>query len=199
MLGSFLKKIEPYVGFIEWGARALFTGGAGLMAGWTAAATKTLTEYAPLSYVLAGLAGALFAALFLAAWAGFRSLIAKVRYLAQFERKVDSINPLEDLFNKRRIDMQGFRNPMNQPAINKSFVDCELYGPVVVFFQGHSILVDSQITNCDFVKVREGVPVHSVTVFNNISIRRCKLFRLTILVPEGAADQIPASAHWITV
>lgn len=173
------------------------TGASGSVAAWAAHATAALSAYSPFSWVLAGFLGVL---LFLTArlvWASSRIRLLRYRLALEAAEKSDQFNPLDDTFTRKRIDLTLFKTPLNEPIENKTFVDCDLRGPLVVVFQGVT-MVGVNIVNCEFVRVREGAQVINVLPFINLRIQGGKIHNLTILVPEGAVGQIPAFANWIT-
>ena len=181
----------------------LFLGAAGTggAAGWAAAASGWLNVYGPVSWVLATLFGVFLFTLIAWAIASLRVRLAERRILRIHEISPPPFNPMDDTFTRRQILIQHFAKPLPQSNDGKSFINCEIFGPSVVFFGDNSTLIDNTVLDCDFVVVKNGAMVKNVIFFKNATIRRCTLYNLTILIPPVLAQQIEDAspgANWIT-
>jgi hypothetical protein len=185
---------------INWGPAVITTLGAGGLSGVAAWATASLAAYAPVSWVACGFAGALICTLVLWLWSLVRLRLQSYRVIRQFhEHHAPLINPLDSVFTNKIININDFAPAIpGRPAIGKSFVDCEIVGPAWVILNGLTSLNDLEIIDCDFVKIKAMHPISSAIAFENISIRRCKLYRITFLIPEYLVGTIPPGANWIT-
>lgn len=163
-------------------------------------ATEKLKAYAPLSWVISGLFGALAFSFFYWLWSVARFNIAKQNLTNKYLEQVPIVNPLLDTFTSQRIDLRAFHNPYDQYLRGKNFTDCELMGPIVLYPGDRSIIANNEIFRCDFVKVRAGSRVKNAIAIQDVSITRCKIYEVTFLVtPDmvAAFDQTPG-IHWIT-
>jgi hypothetical protein len=87
---------------------------------------------------------------------------ARAKAIEKWKDEVDSINPMEEQFNRRRIAISDLINPLTKAAEGKTFVDCELYGPAVIVFI-NSTLVDVTFRGCDIVVVPDIEQISNVT------------------------------------
>lgn len=202
---GFWEKISRVEGLVALGERLLrwapvlmAAGASGGIVGWATSATEAFSAYSPLSWVLGAAIGALLFLLAYWIWAAAMVRVLRYRFAQFMVQRPPTFNPLEDTFTKRIIDINAFRTPFNESVRNKTFVECELRGPCTIAFLGFAHIDHNQILNCEFVKVRDDVHVANVIPFENVTIRNSRMLSLTILVPESAANQIPAGATWIT-
>lgn len=180
-----LQEISAYLGFWP------FIGGSALMAvlsGWAAHATALLTPYAPLSWIVAGLGGAL--AFVVVAWiaVAIRNGIISGTIRRRFYEQTDRINPLDTQFHNQRIKLADLMPPTGSEIEGKSFVGCEIIGPSNIAIRG------SHLTGCNFaiadaVLVKEGANVKNALAFRDCHFSKCKFYWVTLLVPEKQGEE----------
>ena len=201
-LQRLITRVESSAAFGEyvWRAlQALWVIGVGGMTGWAAAASDWLNAYGPISWITAGLLGALVVCVCLALGGIFKDRMARARVWSIMSSTPKSINPLDNIFTNQRIDLNDFHSPFYEPAIGKTFVDCELLGPCVLAFVGTSINGLTAI-ECDFVKVDENASVKTAVVFVNANIKRCKIYRATVLMGQTDVrnfESVAGKVAWI--
>lgn len=188
LLGRLLDWAPAIVG-------TLLSSAGAAVAGWV---TVALSNYAPLSWVGAAFVGALIFALCYWAWTAAKVNLQRVEFARAQAEAVATINPLETTFQKQRISIDSFRTPFADPVDGKTFVDCELIGPGVVFFNGVSTLVNVRFDLCDFVRVRKGSRMFSGLVFSNTTVTRGRMRLMTILITEDMVDKLGFSPNWLT-
>ena len=98
------------------------------------------------------------------------------------------------------ININAFKTPFPENIQSKTFVNCEIYGPAVLLFNGYTTLDRGGMFSCDFVKVKTGKehPIYNAIAFENITLRNCRLFNMTVLIPDYLVGSIPSGANWIT-
>lgn len=179
------------------------TIGTGVGTGWAAYLTKALEGYAPLSWVAAGLIGAFLFVVMFWLWSIARLKVQRRQIDRAYLSPRNNINPLEDVFQKQKINVVDFRRPITDNIRNKTFVDCEVFGPAIVILNGHTTADRVSYIGCDFVKAKALHPIFNAIAFENLTLRNCSVFNVTFLVPEHMVDQIKASPgrgapNWIT-
>jgi len=167
----------------KWGERAskawpwVLTVVTTLGTGWIAKASDWLAGYGPISWVICGLLGGLIFSFTWFAIASGMERYQRSRTLKAFKRpEIDGINPLDAVFIKHRIDINAFKNPLpNESVKDKTFVDCELVGPAVIFFLGAANLNNVAWMNCDFVAVDDNKMVQNVIAFetSRFAVEKC--------------------------
>ena len=195
---------EFFTGIAFMGARWWFiitTVVGGLMSSYAAFVTNALQPYAPFSWVAAGIMAALLVACALLAAAKAADVIAHWNFVRKLAAGPAPFNPLSDHFERQQIKLADFRNPFNLVHSGKTFINCEIIGPGVIFFTGNSVLQDIGFINCDCVAVREGAFVQNLMAFDSAVLRGGKIYGATVLFPASKKDelskQIPNMA-WIT-
>ena len=128
-----------------------------------------------------------------------RSYLAMARQSEFFLRRADAVNPLESTFEKRRINIQDFFNPFGAFHENKTFIDCELIGPAVIYLEDSNMTIRE--FGCDYVVINKENKPDTAIFFKNATIKHCKLFNLTILISENGIERLGDLAerlHWIS-
>jgi hypothetical protein len=168
------------------------------LSGWAAHVTAPLAAYAPLSWVGCAILGALAFVFFYWLWATARLLIQRHKIHENFLQEKHDINPLDNIFTRKRININDFTPLGSQYWRDKTFVDCDIYGPACIILNGITSLQKGGMEACDFVKVKVNHPINNAIGFENLTLRNCRLYKVTILVPEYMVPQFPSGPNWIT-
>ena len=110
------------------------------------------------------------------------------RYTDSLINAPRNINPLEDHFDRRRILLSEFFSPYNAVVRQKTFRNCEIFGPGSMVLRGTN-LNQPLIMNSDFVVIEQGM-IHSAVGFDECSFINCKFYAITILLNRDAAKEI---------
>ena len=184
---------------VTWGPVMIGTIGSGGVSAWAAYGTEFLSAYAPISWVAAAFLGALTFTLVYWLWQLARLSLSKRQYSSLMQEKPLSINTLEDSFHQKKININDFANPFHEWVEGKTFVNCHIYGPAIVFFSG-GFISDVVFKECDFIKVKNDASVTNCIAFDKSTIRQCRLYCLTILMPEKFINDLPNQGkdfHWL--
>lgn len=169
------------------------------LSGWAASATEVFQHNAPFSWIFCGLlSGAIFVFLYLC-WQLALRYKTERGVLEDYQREKDNINPLDTFFEKKRIDIMSLKPPLLEPIKNKTFSNCEICGPAIIYFMGASTIQDNTFKMCDFVKIKNTAAITNVIIFDDVTIKQCNFYNLTILVPESIVGKFPKGANWITL
>jgi hypothetical protein len=116
----------------------------------------------------------------------------------KWAKDVDTINPLETHFIRKRINLAELANPITGRIIGKQFNDCELLGPANIFLLGQGVFNQVGFVNCDVVIVKNHVHIQNTLVIENCSFTGGTIARCTIFMPQPAYEvsknQIPGFA-----
>ncbi len=198
-----ILRIEPGLSLATWAYEriannwhwlvAIFVAGGGMS--YLASATEWLSSWGPAGIGAVGLASALLTWLALAGASLWRAKAlerrARAHAISQWKEQVDSFNPLEDMFNKKRMRVVDLANPITHQINKKNLIDCELLGPANIYFVGKNALNNTTLVDCDIVVLRRSkklrivnvVRVQDVTMVGG-AILRCTIFIRQAEVPH---------------
>lgn len=182
-LSKLLQAIESHTSMLARLGRWIVTLGGAAVLGGTAKVAQVLEEFAPFSYLLAGFIGAALVAIVFACWASFRSATANARYLNELKKPASAINPLDESFNKKRIEISDLADPVTNVVKDKTFTNCQLVGPRTAVFLGCTFQEGFSHEGCDFATFDDqGKPpsVYNIQIFHNCTFRNCRYFRLVM-------------------
>jgi len=188
--------------FVNWwsaaaGAGILTVGG---LTAWAASAVNRLASYAPLSWVAAGILGALATALaFLLVQVAVR-LRLRTRFDARNLAGPSPINPLEKTFVNRRIYVNDFVLPSNTIISDKTFIDCEIVGPANLYWWRGNNAPTLLGPPMDAVYLDPKKHFSNGIGLDNCIFRGCSFQRITLFVgaPDYEAVKGNAFLNWIS-
>lgn len=183
---------------VTWGPPLIGLSGTTVISAWAVKTTAWLSSLGPIAWVGGGILGGLSFLVGFRLWVSSANDLQRIRLAKKFEIEKSPINPLEDTFTRLRIPLSAFEKPILETIENKTFVDCEIYGPGVIAFLGASHVANNKFFICDLVRIRADIPVRNVIAFNNVTIRNCKLYKVTLLIPPALVGQFPGNDGWIT-
>lgn len=171
----------------------------GALVGWATWLAGLFQQYAPASWVIAGVLGALVGALIMLVAA----LARERMQLVKFRNGVFSahqINPLDVMFNSRRIRLVDLAPPLGPYIIGKTFIDCEIIGPANIMFTGcHFQQSGGEVV--DGIVIKAPLQPSNGFAFKNCTFTRCKFYLMTFMVVESDYPFFLANhtgLNWIT-
>jgi hypothetical protein len=177
---------------------ATWIGGFALTA-WAAAAAKLFEQYAPFSYVMAGLLGSLVVAFGYWLVTIGRARWIRTKYDNVMMQRGGLVDPLAKTFEAKRIYLSEFVMPSHPWVEGKTFIDCEIIGPAnVTLVKGNSIN-DGRLPSCDAVALSSEDRPYNVIYLNQCTFRGCSFVRITFFVSEDEYDYAKRIdwLHWI--
>lgn len=183
-------KSRSIVGFLASNADAIFSVAkfvvpasfAGAVVAWAAWITGPLQQYAPASWVVAGLLSAFLTAVVILMVVIGREKLQRIR----FHNSVFSasqINPLDVIFNGRRIRVVDLAPPIGPFIDGRTFIDCEIIGPAnVMFDQCHFQNCGGEIV--DGIVIKSSFQPRNGFGFRGCTFTRCRFYLMTFMVPE---------------
>src|SRR5207248_10378109 len=88
----------------RWGPTVLGAASASGASAWAAHASAWLNKYGPIAWVGSALVGLLIFSVIYLLWARARLALANTAAVRKWQESVDSINPLDQEFTRRRIN-----------------------------------------------------------------------------------------------
>jgi hypothetical protein len=179
----------------------VMAGVGGLITSYAASVTDALAWAAPLSWVVAGLGGALLTMLLLLTALKSAEVFTKWGVMRVIAATPPPVNPLDSTFQNRQVKLADLVMPFDRVLLKKRFIDCDLIGPGVVYLCGSANISNVGFLDCDFVVVRNGALVQNVLVLDSVMISGGRIFGATLLVPESQAEMMQKALpglNWIT-
>lgn len=164
--------------------------------------TDAFAAYAPASYFFGGVIGLLAWVGISAAWS-FRqqTQLTNRRFEALREPK-SQINPLDQVFERKRIWINDLMIPGRITLKDKTFIDCEIYGPAVIAFFGDGTIHASEFSDCDLVLAKNPSTIKNALGFTKCNFNRCRFVDLTIIgdqsLYEALVKDVGTQGNWIT-
>jgi hypothetical protein len=197
-LGVFLDAVESRWSLALHGVTLLTTVGA---TAWGAWAADILSQYSPLSWIVAGLLGALFWAVVRLIWNwGYRIKI-RAQYDAKFIEHGGNYNPLDLTFEKKRIYLNDFVLPSSPLIQGKTFIECEIIGPAIVYFRANNLAAPIREPKLDAVWLHPTASMSNHFTFDNCIFRNCSFQRITLFASiENFYDwRDNPNVNWISI
>src|SRR4051794_9105578 len=192
-------KLFGHWDFVAWiaGSAWMLIGAA--VTGWATWAAGIFAQYAPFSWVMAGLVGAVLNAFIF--WIVARGYFwyAQARWTKMMASPGEGVNPLDENFVRRRIKIGDLVSRVNPVIENKTFDRCELVGPALVILEGVN-LMRSSFMGCNLMCCKDNFPVFAAVVLRNTSIINSKIFEITFIVPESRVDDMKGlpNGFWLS-
>ena len=195
-----LFKIEPGITLGQWlydritnnwaWLIAIF-GGSGMS--YLAAISDWIKPWGPIGWGGIGVSTALLCYLAVSASYFLYSrarLNAAIAFYTTTKATSAVVNVMAPVHTHEKIDLIQFYHPFMQPNDNVRFEDCHLMGPASIVMLG-STMTNSQFYECDVVIVRPDRIMQGASVFRYCTINRCKVFRVTFLMPIEFYNAFP--------
>jgi hypothetical protein len=173
---------------------------AALATGFVAKATDWIAAWGPIGWWSAAVLGALCASFLLLLIAKVRDVRSDTYFKSKIYERTEQVNPIEQVFEKRRLKLGDLLPPLGLTIKGKTFIDCELIGPANVIILGHTSIRHCGGQSVQAAIVKEGWITNSIGLEDCI-VQRCNLYQITFLVPEPAFEVVSKGMNglvWIT-
>ncbi|MEP5092166.1 MAG: hypothetical protein ABJR23_22310, partial [Paracoccaceae bacterium] len=158
----------------------LVPAGSFALPAWATKATGVFSQYAPLSWVVAGFAGILCYAIAVFIYGTGQQRSVRSRYDSKFMQETGGVDPLARVFEGKRIYLHDFVLPSQPQVIGKTFVDCEIVGPANMYFELDNSVDDVQPGLVDAVALSGERQFFNGVLFRNCKFRGCTFHRVTL-------------------
>jgi hypothetical protein len=185
---------------------SLFAHGATLVASfsipaWAAWSASIMSQYAPLSWVVAGFAGVLVGAIARLIWNWAYQIKIRAQYDVKFLERSGNYNPLDLTFEKKRIFLDDFALPSHTVIQGKTFIQCEIIGPASVYFASSNNAVGLRPPVIDAVWLHPDARYNAGFQIFDCIFRDCSFQRITLFASIENFDlwNNNTSVNWLGV
>lgn len=202
-----LKKLDRFFSGIEWKLSLgtvlwglIVPAGSFALPAWGVKMLGHFSEYAPLSWIVAGFSGLLLYAVSVALIGFGRGRNIRAKYNARLIASTGGVDPMAKVFEDKRIFLNDFVLPSNPSIESKTFVNCEIVGPANLYLQFDNNIRDIRIGKIDAVALKpESVFLNGIFL-RNCTFRGCTFHRVTLFFSptEAPANQHLEWINWIT-
>lgn len=182
MLFQWLAKKRALVDWIFTIAQGVLMASGFALPAWAASASDWMNAWGPISWVAAGFAGLAVTIGLMWAVAAWRRFRITSNILEVTTRQGHAVNPLDDMFYRKRMYIAALTNPVRGEIRDKTFIECDLVGPAnlivfpdCTFHANGGELVDGLLFTRS--TARAGFNIH------NCTFRNCRFYNVTFLVP----------------
>ncbi|HTN40295.1 MAG TPA: hypothetical protein VLZ84_04035 [Asticcacaulis sp.] len=105
---------------------------------------------------------------------------AKVRN--KWKQRVDSVNPLDIEFHKKRIKITDIANPSTSVVQNKVFTDCDIIGPAVIYLWSRNNFTNYAFYKSDFIVMNPNRTINNAIVFDTVIATNCRFYECTVYI-----------------
>lgn len=186
-INHFFKNFEWRLALAGFVWQLAVPAGSFALPAWAARTAGVFSQYAPLSWVVAGFAGLFWYALAVFIYGAGQQRLVRSRYDANFMQESGGVDPLARVFEGKRIYLNDFVLPSQPQVIGKTFVDCEIVGPANMYFEFDNSVDDVQPGSVDAVALSGERQFYNGVLFRNCKFRACTFHRVTLFFqPEEA-------------
>lgn len=128
---------------------------AGAITGYTASFSDWVASFGSFAWLLFGLLAALLMSIIVLIGLEARYRSQRSRAIRRWQEASELVNPLDDVFTKRRISLADIADPITSEIKGKTFTDCQLNGPAVLLSVG-TTFINVGFYNCDVIALKRG-------------------------------------------
>lgn len=154
----------------------------GILTAWISSYSTWVSQFGAVGWIFSGLFAGLAFALILVAASVFRLFWAKSSAYAKWKRDVDTINPMDTEFNRKRVLIADLADPINKRVKGKIFTNCDLIGPANLIFIGKGSISNVGFIDCDLIEIKPGAKIYNSIVFEDCTIEKCRIGKCTLLL-----------------
>jgi hypothetical protein len=160
----------------------------GVLAAYLSRGVAAINAYGPFGWLMAGLVAFLLSAvaIYAAALAFDRFSAALAR--RKWARDVDSVNPLDVEFNRKRLKLEDLVHPASGRIVRKRFVECQLLGPANIIMMGQGFMNGTGFVNCDIVIHRDPVFIYNAIVLQDVEVIGGEIIKCTVYITQEMFD-----------
>lgn len=159
----------------------------GVVTGFGSQSIEWISQFGWFGWWCAFLVGFFFSAAGLAVVGYAREKFALAKAQQRWSKEVDAINPLDEVFVNRRINIRDLAHPVTKRISSKTFRSCELFGPEnIILASGHMSGV--AFADCDVVVVKDNASLTNLKVFEDCSMTGGVIWNCTIFVTQAAFE-----------
>ncbi len=206
-----LLRLEPAVSLSSWVAATIYSLVTNWALIWATLGAIAVTWSAALSgyplgslglvLTVAATSTAIYAAVSRGRlWNARRSVEKATERYIEARVSKSTVNPLDVAFTSQRIDFRDLIRPLTSEVKGKTFVRCQIIGPMNVVLLGSTNLANPNGIACEAVYTNNDVYISNAINIIDCDFRDCEFFNITFMVTP---DSYPHFTHqiltnWIT-
>lgn len=166
---------------------AALLGGGGLT--YLSLITDWISDYGPIAWGVAFFIGAYLTLGALYVWTS----IASRRFInrqAEAAFVKSGINPKDTKFENQSVPLAEFYSAYYFSQQNKVFIDCDIFGPSLLFMDGCS-LDGVQFRHCQIIVCKEDTVLYGITAFKRCKIIGGTMANTTLVMSKDQYDDMP--------
>lgn len=195
-LNQFLKNSEWRLALGTFVWQAAIPAGSFALPAWATWVTGVFSEYAPLTWVIAGFVGFFAYSMIVFIHGAGRSRSVRSRYDASFLRETGGVDPLAKVFEDKRIFLNDFVLPSHAFVEDRTFVNCEIVGPANMYFEFGNGVDNVKPHPVDAVALNGERRFSNGVTFRNCRFRGCTFHRITIFLHPSEIETAKG-ADWL--
>jgi hypothetical protein len=161
--------------------------GTGAVTGWLSSSVAWVNQFGAFGWWMAFLCGCVLAAATLSLFALVKLRLVQASATNHWQTRVDTVNPLDKEFTRRRMSFLELANPMNGRIKDKRFLDCEFFGRYNVIGVGCAFSNVSFI-DCDFVIAKEHSYTKNIYIMEQCHFIGGSIYNATLYVSQDEWD-----------
>lgn len=138
---------------IAWWPTLLAIFGSGVVGSVASYYTEWIRPYGPIAHLAVGLLVCLITVFIMYVIAAIRKKNAEPFYAKSISTSVRSVNPLDNIFERKSINISDFHSHFGIVNEGKTFNDCNFHGPGAMAMMNEIALYSPRMYHCDIVRV----------------------------------------------
>lgn len=133
-------------------------------------------------------------------WTAQRAVEQANRRYINARAALSAVNPIDIVYTNQRIDVRDITRPLTDSVRGKTFVGCQIVGPVNIRLSGTTNLANPAGVRCESIYLDNNVEPTNVIWCIDCDFRNCELFNVTFLVPPADFERFTVQilTNWIT-
>lgn len=159
-------------------------GAVGVVTAYLSSTVSWVANFGAFGLWVAGLCGFFVTSISLAALGIAKEKRAAAKARERWAAQVDSTNPLDTDFTRKRLNISDIVSPIDKRIANKRFTHCELLGPANIILINAGSLMETSFDQCDICVIQDSTTIQNVVVFDACHIHGCSIFGCTVFVSD---------------
>lgn len=200
-VGTFIDKWGGRFSNIATAWQILLPAGLiGVLSGYLAQGVSWIDQFGWFGWWSAGLIGFALACMALFGVAATRLWWLHGSAIRKWRSDVETVNPVEKEFSKKRISISEIAHPITRLIDSKRFVDCEIIGPANLVLVGNAGFSHVSFINVDIVPTKNGARINNVFILKDCEFIGGTITGVTFFAPGNAFKAFePIEPHYVSL
>jgi hypothetical protein len=196
-LQKFLDRAESRYSLWQAFKAASILGSGGALSGILSSTVAQISRYGWFGWWSAFLVGCVLTASAMALFATFKLRLAQAGIVNKWKDQVDSVNPLDSEFFKKRIKLLDLTHPLTRKITHKRFTDCQLVGPANLLIMSNNTLSHISFQNCDYIVTKRELFLYNAIGLDHVTVIGGEIIDATIFLHPDALGLMEQSGQKI--